>query len=313
MKKSKLLLFNKSLFILLLSIFFSSYNFEIYSYNKVTKIKPKSKIITTNTIKDVLKFADKDTLIIFDIDLTLLREALKNKHGKNHFFNSGLYQLVDNFILKYNSKKLISIIKQNNSILSNKQIKSYLREKVNKYMVKIWKEIETKISYIPMEKGIPKLIKQLHQKKIKTMAFTAREWNMHTSTANDLKNANININANTIYNYKILVRPKNSNYGYGYKNGIISLIRGKTFTKKTQKGRVLRNFFKKINLTPKKLIFIDNRMDNVQDVFKYLKYKNIPIIGIWYKYKNFDKNAVLKKEDINIISDYLGQNWWKIK
>lgn len=305
--------FVKQLLILSLLIPFSGCNFTIFSDNKITSNNFQSKIITTNTIQDVSKFADKNTLIIFDIDLTLLREALKDKMETNHFFNSGLYRLVDKFVLEYNSKKLISIMKQNNPTLSNKKINSDLREKVNQHMVKIWQLIEPKISYIPMEKGIPELMEELHAKKIKTMAFTAREWKMHTSTLNDLNNANINIDANTIYEGKILVKPENGKYGYGYKNGIISLIRGKKFTKATQKGRVLRNFFKKINFTPKKVIFIDNRMDNVQDVFKYLKHKNIPTLGIWYKYQNYDKNAFLKKEDINIISNYLGQNWWKIK
>lgn len=271
-----------------------------------------SKIITTNNITDILKFADNNTLVVFDIDQTLLKEYLLNKDNEQIYFNSSLYELMDNFITEYNLNKIIFNLKIIKTPEITQKIKVYLHPLVNTQMIKLWNILEPKIKYSVTEKEVPELLNSLHKKNIKTIALTAREWKVCNSTHQELKSTGININTIPIYDKEILIKPENGKYGYGYKNGIIFLIRGKDFNKKTQKGRVLLNFFKKIKYFPEKIIFIDDRNDNIQDVFNYLLSKNKSIIGINYKYKNLDENIRIKPTEIETLNKYLGNKWWKL-
>lgn len=271
-----------------------------------------SKVITINSIKNVLKFANKDSLIVFDIDHTLLREYLQNKKNKNFYFNTSLYSLIKNYIINYNINKIINDKNLINNKKIQKQIKSLILPFTNFKMIQIWKKVEPKIKYDLTEKEIPNIVNTLHKKNIKTIAFTAREYELENSTLQELKSVNINLNKIPLYKGKILVKPNNLKYGYGYKKGVISLIRGKYFTEKTQKGRILLEFFKKINYKPNNIIFIDNRLDNTIDVFNALSSQHIKILGLFYKNTKYDKKRPLTQKEIELISTIAGNNWWKI-
>lgn len=87
-----------------------------------------------------------------------------------------------------------------------------------------------------------------------------------------------------------------------YKSGVL-------ITSLHDKGPVLINFFKKINWTPKKVIFIDDKMSNLESVAQSLK-GNIKVIGIHYTAAddlpaNLDKNMAKKQ-----IKHFLKTNEW---
>ncbi len=307
------------LFILLLTTSGCNY-FGLF--NKIHKeIKTSDGIIISNTIRDVAKYADQNDLIVFDIDLTLLKENLKIDTNDNPI-NSSLYRLMSDYITDhYYNENIYQIIKSikakkpeyDNNEFIIKEFKEYLRPIVNEKMVLLWNLVEQNISYIPMEKNIPNFINSLHEKNIKTMAFTAREWKVRKFTSNNLSNAGINLDKISIYDKTIEEAPVKNQYGYGYENNILYLIRGKDFTKATQKGSVIIKFFKKINYKPEKVIFIDNRLDNVQDVVSSLNQFGIKIIGIWYKFGGYEDFPKLKQQDFDFIEKYAGKNWWQIK
>jgi hypothetical protein len=269
-----------------------------------------SEIITINSIEDVIKFANKDSLIIFDIDHTLLKEYLVNKENKILHIDSCLYNLIDQYIVKFNTDKVISDKNLKDNKETRRKLKSLILPFTNLKMVEIWEKVEPQIKYELTETNIPQILSILHNKEIKTIAFTAREYDLQDSTLEELKAVNINLNKIPLYKNQILEKPKSLQYGYGYKDGVISLIRGKDFTEKTQKGRILIEFFKKINFKPNNIIFIDNRLDNVTDVFNVLNSENIKTIGLFYNNIKSDKKRTITKKEINFIASIAGNNWW---
>ena len=276
----------------------SSYIFFSFFKKNPTEIITCDGIIISKTIKIVEKYATPKDLVIFDIDLTLLKENLKI-NNKDNPVNASFYRLISDHITDYyfnqNIDQIINSINSKKPTFNNndfiiKEFKEYLRPIVNEKMVHLWNILETKLSYIPMEPNISEFINFLHEKNNKTIAFTAREWKVRNFTTKSLMDVGIDFSNQAIYNKTAQQSPVKNQYGYGYENGILYLIRGKDFTKATQKGSILINFFKAINFFPEKIIFIDNRLDNVQDVVSSLKVSNIPAIGIWYKFEGFEEN-----------------------
>jgi hypothetical protein len=60
-----------------------------------------------------------------------------------------------------------------------------------------------------------------------------------------------------------------------YKQGIL-------FCLQPNKGKVLITFLERINWEPLKVVFIDDKIDNLQSVQEELKVKNIEFVGLHY-------------------------------
>lgn len=60
------------------------------------------------------------------------------------------------------------------------------------------------------------------------------------------------------------------------------LYNGILFAKNGQKGEALSQFLQHIKIAPQRIVFIDDRLDNLQDVERFCAIRGIPFVGYWY-------------------------------
>ena len=118
----------------------------------------------------------------------------------------------------------------------------------------------------------PDFIKTLQNQQIPVMALTNRSITVSDRTISELLKYNIDL--------KITCPCKNKfdfpiKYNSRFDNGII-------FAASNDKGTALFTFFDKVKYTPKKVIFIDDKMKYVTSVEKAAKNRNIEYVGIRY-------------------------------
>ena len=322
--------FIKKYSILFLSLtLFQGCQFPTFKYsNSKTKLTLnnssniyKEKISTISNIIDIEKFIDKNSLVIFDIDLTLVKEYLKKENGDCCSFESGLYSLIKKFLYKKSFEKNYTELLNRLSELGIYKTKSEIKEifyKNLKPLVRskiktLWGILKPQIEYKLMEKNIPNIISNLQKAGNKVMCFTAREWSIKDATRKDLLKVNIDVATNNIYDKLLVKQPFKNKYGFGFENGVLSLIRNKNYTSRTQKGEVLLKFLKTIGYKPTNIVFTDNEMNNVKGVVKEMNNHNITTKGFWYKFSGYIENPILRDTDVKILNKYFGPNWWNIK
>lgn len=65
---------------------------------------------------------------------------------------------------------------------------------------------------------------------------------------------------------------------------------GIIFAKHIQKGDLFKQLFKDLNYTPSLILFVDDKLDQVQSVEAAVKEVGIPFIGFWYRRSELDRN-----------------------
>lgn len=207
----------------------------------------QGEIIEIYEIEDIRSFVtQKDTLVLFDIDNTLItssmslgsyawRTWIKNKLP-NHELDFPLYDALVLYIAK-------------------------------------------NIPWKPVESNTPQLIADLQLNNIPVFAFTARgrkRWynmNIHGVdyfTHRQLDHIDIHFNQTLIPDE---LQKLESDY---FHEGII-------FAGSIQKGNLFKHLFKDLNYHPSLIIFIDDKLELVQSVESAIQEFGIPIIGFWYR------------------------------
>lgn len=141
--------------------------------------------------------------------------------------------------------------------------------------------------YKAVEESTPSLIHDLQSQNISVFAFTARgrsQWyttdieGVDLFTHQQLKDVGINFKNSFIPDALQLLEPT-----YFY-NGII-------FAQHIKKGDLLKHIFKDLHYNPHCIIFVDDKLEQVQSVEAALKDLKIPFIGFWYRHtENLDFN-----------------------
>lgn len=164
------------------------------------------------------------------------------------------------------------------------------------------------IPYKAVEPTTAKLIADLQFQGIAVLEFTARgrtQWyttvldHVDRFTHAQLKNAGIDFTKTTIPEGL-----KNLEPAYFYE-GII-------FAQHISKGELLKDLLKDINYRPSLLVFIDDKLEQIESVEKIAEDIGIPFVGYWYRRaeqdkKNFDpliaaiqlEHLLIKKENLN--------------
>lgn len=133
----------------------------------------------------------------------------------------------------------------------------------------------------PMEESLPELIQQLQKQGLLVLGLTARgknEW--FRFTIDDVQH---------------LTHRQLSSIGYSLHQTVVpwdfenidpesSLVPayGVLFTSHVPKGIFLKDFLEAIQYTPKKIVFVDDKMDQVRSVEEALEALNIPFVGVRY-------------------------------
>lgn len=201
-----------------------------------------SVIVESNRINDVFNHVEEETLIAFDIDNTLI-DTVQNFGG---------YAWSLNVTKRLQDKGFDFPV----ALLKSYNILAQILEFVD------FKVIEPETSSV---------IKKLREKNIFSMALTARMHSMADSTKRALSNVGIDFFDLRFYPNKIQFNPTAA-----YEKGI--LYTGP----KLCKGESLVLFLEKIDYTPKKIVFVDDSKHHVEDVYKTLSSKNIPVTCLRY-------------------------------
>lgn len=214
-------------------------------------------IIETACFEEILKHADADSLILLDIDDTLLIPA--QMLGTDIWFTKRLEQY---------QKQCADPSAALDKALGDWQAVRHLTD------VKI------------VEEGTEKVIKLMQDRKWTVMGFTTQGLALTTRTIIQLNSLGINLS-----------RTPPSDPDYYFINGSRGVIfrSGILFTSGSNKGDALVKFLNHISLRPKKIVFINDKASHLEDLEKGAASLNIPFIGLRYTYSD-DRVANYQEE-----------------
>ena len=229
---------------------------------KITRT-PAENIQTVETLDFVQKeldHLDKNSLVIFDIDDTLITPIDSIFHVKSLWQSLLLY---------------FEYMKQTGDIL----------------LSRIYHFANTAFFHADfqlIDPSSPALIKKLQKKGVKVIAFTATITDEFgdIQSVEDLRIrhlAQVGINLSKAFRkIPFLVLDKAfSEHPPLFKQGILFANLGKKSGRK-EKGPVLAAFLKRINFTPNRIIYVDDTRHHLEDTEKALEPMGIPFIGLHY-------------------------------
>lgn len=224
-------------------------------------------IIESKRIADIYRYLkpsdyNKDTLVIFDIDNTIARPP--TDLGSDQWFYALWNKLVG---LGYSEQEIIDLL------------------------VPLQTYIEQYTRLVPVEPQTVQIINDLHAKGITVIALTTRSVQRHHTTVELLDQLGVLFTPTTPHEFPIPYPDGKCGF---FADGII-------FSGQCDKGELLTLWLKRMGHQPKKIIFIDDKMKNIQSVEKALHKLNYPVIGIRYGYldervKNFKLDASMEQE-----------------
>jgi len=132
----------------------------------------------------------------------------------------------------------------------------------------------------------PKIVNNLQKRGYSIIALTNRSIPVIERTIERLKLINIDFSKNSLYDKDLEL---NLGYVGRYSKGII-------FTGSNDKGEQLFLFLKKINFIPQKIIFVDDKYNNIKSVDKMAKKNNIEYVGIRFSLNDQKKKKFDPKE-----------------
>lgn len=201
-----------------------------------------SQILESKNISSVLDYVDKNTLVIFDIDNTLIESS-------HHVGNvAWLAHIMDKLVKKgLNRKEAIG--------------KQY----------QLWRDLQKSISVKLVDPDSISVLNNLHDSDIKTIGLTGRGADISDRTEEQLKSVGISLSRKTIHDQEVeldkLAR---------FMKGVLSLeFDG-------HKGKRLVDLFSRLKFVPKRVLFVDDKRHHLEDVKDVLIKSGIPFKGIRY-------------------------------
>jgi len=213
-----------------------------YTYTAVLffSLHLQAVIFESDSLQTVAKHADKETLVIFDLDNTVMETR--------QYLGSDVWLCHE-----------INVLKKA-GLCENEALEKML---LLYYLIHFFKDMKA-------IQNAPDIISQLQKKGIGTIALTNRSIPLLNITIEQLKKIGIDFTVKTIFDAELDIAV--THFGK-YKRGII-------FCASNNKGKLLFHFFEKIGYTPKKIIYIDDKLKYVTSVETEAKKHGIPFIGI---------------------------------
>lgn len=202
-----------------------------------------SYIFESDSIQDVLQFAEHGSMVVFDLDNTLV--CPKKEVGSVQWFDH---------MLKQKMKRGMGV------------------EDALTELLPLSFEVQNHIDLCPVESKTVDVLQELRKKEIVTVALTARSDTLVTRTMLQLQEIEIDFNAENGFNRELILeypRP------VLLKNGII-------FCANNDKGSVLFSILTLVDYHPKKIIFVDDKLDHLFEVERACLRNAVNFIGIRY-------------------------------
>jgi hypothetical protein len=228
-------------------------------------------IIETKHISDIYNYIteseyNRDTLVMFDLDNTLITPPAHSDLGSDQWFYA----------------------------LFQRELKEGLTEQeaINT-ILPLYKQVIAYIDFVAVEHDTSVVVSSLQKRGISVIGLTARSLDLARRTVEQLAHIGIIFDKTDPEECPI-------KYGTGkpalYLGGII-------FTGNYSKGEVVAAWLKQIDYKPKKIIFIDDKLKNVVSVEQALCKRNFPFYGLRYDYldkrvKDFNWDKTQKELEI---------------
>lgn len=216
----------------------------------------QAKIIETKHFHEIENYLEPETLLILDIDDTLLIPT--QTLGTDVWFRYRLDQ--------------------------NKKIEPDFSKALHR-AISEWEAIRhiTKVKIV--EEGTDEIIKKLQQKNIPIMALTTQGLELASCTVNHLHSLNIDLSKTA---------PSQDHHYFTNKQGILYRY-GILFTSGTQKGIALFKLLEQIDFKPKHIVFINDKDTHIREVEIIAEEKGIDFIGLRYSYCDDRVNSFRKE------------------
>jgi len=322
-----------------LALFFKFFYKKSVATHKTFEVSKKN-FFKTDTITDIVKYIKEGDLVVFDVDAVLLAYAAKGNLGNSidAYNKRYILEAIPQYLAKNLFEKYFDIIleraykagvSQDKKLFIQKAFKSYIFNHVVGYTYQIFGGLDFWEKYItshyvpePVEKEIITIINNLKRKNIACMAITEKGWKHRAQEL--LEKVGIALDAQHSFKKQIVNIPKkDEELGFIFRNNILYILLNKKIIKNyvASKGVVLSKFFEKSNYTPKRVVFVDDKKEELMDVLRSMQAKKIPVFGIWYtamekrdcnpqkgpqkKYRLYS----LSESDIKVLNYYLPKDW----
>ena len=228
--------------------------------------------ITSKDITEINKHIDKDTLVVFDLDNTLIKNT--QTLGSDEWFYHHLQRM-----------------KADGHTPANSLAKT----------VELYNKIQSRSKAVLVEPVASKIVAKIQKDTPNVIALTSRSYILKDATISQLNSVNINFNKG-IGKHKFFsaTPPLDS----------VKFYHGIGFTEDKDKGRCLKDMLEQENLIFSKIVFIDDKIKNVKSLEKMANASNIEYVGIHYTYvnpkmKGLDLEVAAIQEELmeSIISD----------
>lgn len=213
-----------------------------------------AKVIESTKMSEILNEVTSGSLVVFDLDNTIMEAS--QTLGSDQWFDHRIEQ------------------KKELGIPLEEAIKSTVEE---------WQAINYKGKVNLVEKETVEIIEGLHADGIPTMGLTARPATFMNESLRQLDKLDVHLDDNTISDREITIQDKDI---AKFKEGLMS-VGG------NNKGTVLVKLLEKVNFSPRRILFVDDKVKNVNNVDKALNEASIPSFAFRYgaadyKVKHFD-------------------------
>ncbi len=198
------------------------------------------KILETNSILSVLEHIQEGTLVISDIDNTLIESETQLGSSQWADYLGTLFTTPD---------------------------RSF--EEVDLLVAELWSKVQPLIKIRCVDPKIPQVVKQLHEQKVKFIGLTARRPHEIHYTLKQLASVQIAFTHNVLDDGFL-----NASKGIIFQKGIIFC------TPNNKKSCALKLFLENSSSLPDKIIFLDDKLSHVHDVGQLVENLGIAYVGI---------------------------------
>lgn len=202
-----------------------------------------ARIIEVSKMSEALAPVETGTLLIFDLDNTIVEP--RQTLGSDQWFEH---------------------------VLSREKKKTTDEKAALKNAIDLWERVQRVTKVRLVEEQTAGLIATQQANGIKIMGLTARPLTLEPYTREQLKSVAVDLSITRVY-------PKNVPLVAGkveYRNGILFMGPAQS------KGEVLLQFLKKINLKPKRIVFVDDRKHNIESVEGSVSKTDMELLAMRY-------------------------------
>lgn len=204
-----------------------------------------AEIIETQNITELRSHITQDTLVIFDIDNTIM--APVQQLGSDQWFHH-----------RMDTHRATGKNKRDSLELA-------LAE---------WMSVQNVTKMRLVEPECEQLIHSLQEEGYTVMGLTTRGLGLSTRTVYQLQSLNVTLAATAPVDHDIFFE---NGQGVLFRQGIL-------FTAGSHKGKALDKFLQTTGIQPKRIVFINDKEDHLTPVDQFCQHAGIPFTGLRYGY-----------------------------